>query len=303
MIVPLNIPDNLPASEVLTKENIFIMHESRAISQDIRPLKIGILNLMPTKITTEVQLLRLLGNTPLQLNITLLHSQTYNSKNVSSEYLNTFYKTYDDIKNEKFDGFIITGAPVELMEFEEVAYWDELKEIMDWTKKNVTSTLHICWGAQAGLYHHYGIPKYPLEKKMFGIFKHTLNRKDLQLIRGFDDEFLIPHSRHTEILREDIEKVDSLEIMSESEESGVYMVISKDGKEVYLTGHSEYDAETLKSEYDRDVREGKPIEVPVNYFPENDPSKEPKLTWRSHASLLFQNWLNYYVYQETPYEL
>ncbi len=301
--MPLNIPDNLPASEVLTKENIFIMHESRAISQDIRPLKIGILNLMPTKITTEVQLLRLLGNTPLQLNITLLHSQTYNSKNVSSEYLNTFYKTYDDIKNEKFDGFIITGAPVELMEFEEVAYWDELKEIMDWTKKNVTSTLHICWGAQAGLYHHYGIPKYPLEKKMFGIFKHTLNRKDLQLIRGFDDEFLIPHSRHTEILREDIEKVDSLEIMSESEESGVYMVISKDGKEVYLTGHSEYDAETLKSEYDRDVREGKPIEVPVNYFPENDPSKEPKLTWRSHASLLFQNWLNYYVYQETPYEL
>lgn len=303
MIVPLNIPDNLPASEVLTKENIFIMHESRAISQDIRPLKIGILNLMPTKITTEVQLLRLLGNTPLQLNITLLHSQTYNSKNVSSEYLNTFYKTYDDIKNEKFDGFIITGAPVELMEFEEVAYWDELKEIMDWTKRNVTSTLHICWGAQAGLYHHYGIPKYPLEKKMFGIFKHTLNRKDLQLIRGFDDEFLIPHSRHTEILREDIEKVDSLEIISESEESGVYMVISKDGKEIYLTGHSEYDAETLKSEYDRDVREGKPIEVPVNYFPENDPSKEPKLTWRSHASLLFQNWLNYYVYQETPYEL
>lgn len=300
--MPLNIPDNLPASEVLIKENIFIMHESRAISQDIRPLKIGILNLMPTKMTTEVQLLRLLGNTPLQIDITLLHSQSYNSKNVSSEYLNAFYKTYDDIKDEKFDGFIITGAPVENMEFEDVAYWDELREIMDWTKTNVTSTLHICWGAQAGLYHHYGIPKYPLEKKMFGVFKHTLNRKDLQLIRGFDDLFLIPHSRHTQVLREDIEKVDSLEIISESEQSGVYMVISKNGKEIYITGHSEYDANTLKLEYDRDVKEGKPIEIPVNYYPDDDPSKEPLLTWKSHASLLFANWLNYYVYQETPYE-
>lgn len=279
------------------------MQESRAISQDIRPLKIGILNLMPTKMTTEVQLLRLLGNTPLQIDITLLHSQTYESKNVSSEYLNTFYKTFDDIKDQKFDGFIITGAPVELMDFEEVAYWDELKEIMDWTKENVTSTLHICWGAQAGLYHHYGVPKYPLDKKMFGVFKHTLNRKDLQLIRGFDDVFLIPHSRHTEILRKDIDKVDSLEILSESEESGVYMVVSKDGKEIYLTGHSEYDAETLKSEYDRDVREGKPIEIPINYYPDDDPSKDPLLTWRGHANLLFSNWLNYYVYQETPYEL
>lgn len=300
--MPLNIPDNLPASEVLIKENIFIMHESRAISQDIRPLKIGILNLMPTKMTTEVQLLRLLGNTPLQIDITLLHSQSYNSKNVSSKYLNAFYKTYDDIKDEKFDGFIITGAPVENMEFEDVAYWDELREIMDWTKTNVTSTLHICWGAQAGLYHHYGIPKYPLEKKMFGVFKHTLNRKDLQLIRGFDDLFLIPHSRHTQVLREDIEKVDSLEIISESEQSGVYMVISKNGKEIYITGHSEYDANTLKLEYDRDVKEGKPIEIPVNYYPDDDPSKEPLLTWKSHASLLFANWLNYYVYQETPYE-
>ncbi|TJX15930.1 homoserine O-succinyltransferase [Tissierella creatinini] len=301
--MPLNIPDNLPAAEVLIKENIFIMNESRAISQDIRPLKIGILNLMPTKMTTEVQLLRLLGNTPLQIDITLLHSKTYHSKNVSSEYLRTFYKTFDDIKNQRFDGFIITGAPVELMEFEEVAYWNELKEIMDWTKDNVTSTLHICWGAQAALYHHYGIPKYRLDKKMFGVFKHTVNNRDLQLIRGFDDEFLIPHSRHTEILRKDIEKVKSLEIISESKESGVYMVISKDGKEIYLTGHAEYDAETLKSEYDRDVREGKPIEIPVNYYPENDPSKEPLLTWRCHASLLFSNWLNYYVYQETPYEL
>ncbi len=301
--MPLKIPDNLPATEVLIKENIFIMNESRATSQDIRPLKIGILNLMPTKMTTEIQLLRLLGNTPLQIDITLLHSQTYHSKNVSSEYLNTFYKTFDDIKNQKFDGFIITGAPVELLEFEEVAYWDELKEIMDWTRKNVTSTLHICWGAQAALYHHYGIPKYPLKKKMFGIFKHTLNRKDINLIRGFDDVFLIPHSRHTEVLRKDIEKVDGLEIISESDESGVYMVVSKDGKEIYLTGHSEYDAETLKAEYDRDVREGKPIEIPVNYYPDDDPSKEPQLTWRSHASLLFSNWLDYYVYQETPYEL
>ncbi len=301
--MPLNIPDNLPAAEVLIKENIFIMNESRAISQDIRPLKIGILNLMPTKMTTEVQLLRLLGNTPLQIDITLLHSKTYHSKNVSSEYLSTFYKTFDDIKNQRFDGFIITGAPVELMNFEDVAYWNELKEIMDWTKDNVTSTLHICWGAQAGLYHHYGIPKYTLDKKMFGVFKHTVNNRDLQLIRGFDDEFLIPHSRHTEILRKDIERVESLEIISESDESGVYMVISKDGKEIYLTGHAEYDAETLKSEYDRDVREGKPIEIPVNYYPDDDPSKDPLLTWRCHASLLFSNWLNYYVYQETPYEL
>ena len=301
--MPLNIPDNLPATEVLLKENIFIMKESRAISQDIRPLKIGILNLMPTKMTTEIQLLRLLGNTPLQLDITLLHSQTYNSKNVSSEYLNKFYNIFDEIKNEKFDGFIITGAPIENMEFEEVAYWEELKVIMDWTKTNVTSTFHICWGAQAGLYHHYGIPKYKLSKKMFGVFKHTLNRKDLQLIRGFDDIFYVPHSRHTEIRRKDIEKIKDLEIISESEESGVYMVISKGGKQVFITGHSEYDANTLKTEYDRDVNEGKPIDIPVNYYPNDDPAKEPLMTWRGHSNLLFSNWLNYYVYQETPYDL
>lgn len=300
--MPLKIPDKLPAREVLEKENIFIMQESRALSQDIRPLKIGILNLMPTKMATEVQFLRLLGNTPLQIDISLLHSKTYESKNVSSEYLNTFYKTFDDIRHERFDGFIITGAPIEHLEFEEVAYWQELTEIMEWTKTNVTSTVHICWGAQAGLYYHYGVKKYPIDKKMFGVFKHSINRKDLALTRGFDDEFYVPHSRHTEVRREDIEKVHSLEIISESKESGVYMVVSNDGKEVYLTGHSEYDADTLKSEYDRDVKAGKEIDIPINYYPDDNPSKEPKLIWRGHASLLFSNWLNY-VYQETPYEL
>ena len=301
--MPLNIPDNLPAAETLLEENIFIMKESRAISQDIRPLKIGIFNLMPTKMVTEIQLLRLLGNTPLQVDITFLHSQTYKSKNVSSEYLNKFYNTFDEIKHEKFDGFIITGAPVENMEFEEVAYWTELKEIMDWTRTNVTSTFHICWGAQAALYHHYNIPKYKLPKKMFGVFKHTLNRNDLQITRGFDDMFYVPHSRHTEVKRKDIEKIKDLEIISESEESGVYMVISKGGKQVFITGHSEYDANTLKTEYDRDVNEGKPIEIPVNYYPNDDPTKEPPNTWRGHSNLLFSNWLNYYVYQVTPYVL
>lgn len=301
--MPLNIPDNLPAAQVLIEENIFIMTKSRAISQDIRPLKIGILNLMPKKMITEIQLLRLLGNTPLQIDITLLHSQTYESKNVSSEYLNKFYKVFADIKDEKFDGFIITGAPVEKMDFEEVAYWNELKDIMDWTKTNVTSTFHICWGAQAALYHHYNIPKYQLSEKMFGIFKHTLNHKEPKLIRGFDDIFYVPHSRHTEVRREDIEKIKDLEIISESEESGVYMVISKDGKQVFITGHSEYDANTLKMEYDRDINEGKKIDIPINYFPDDDPTKEPLMRWRGHSNLLFSNWLNYYVYQETPYVL
>ena len=303
--MPLNIPDNLPASEVLTKENIFIMHESRATSQDIRPLKIGILNLMPTKIATEIQFLRLLGNTPIQVDITLVHSQSYSSKNVSREYLETFYKTFDDIKDEKFDGFIITGAPIEHMKFEDVAYWDELAEILDWTKENVTSTLHACWGAQAGLYHHYGIPKYPLDKKLFGIFKHTIDEKhkDLLLTRGFDDEFYVPQSRHTEVIRKDIDKVDELDIISESKDAGVYIVISKDGRQIYLTGHSEYDAHTLKGEYDRDIKAGKQIDIPKNYYPDDDPTKKPKMIWRGHANLLFSNWLNYYVYQETPYEL
>ena len=300
--MPVNIPDNLPASEVLAKENIFVMHESRAMSQDIRPLKIGILNLMPTKMATEVQFLRLLGNTPIQIDISLVHSKTYESKNVSSEYLNTFYKTFNDIKNEKFDGFIITGAPIEHLEFEDVAYWEELTEIMEWTKTNVTSTLHVCWGAQAGLYHHYGVDKYPIGKKMFGVFKHSLNRKDLLLTRGFDDEFYVPHSRHTEVRREDIEKVDQLEIISESEDSGIYMVVSKDRKQIYLTGHSEYDVGTLKAEYDRDISQGKAIDIPINYYPDDDPSKEPKVIWRGHSNLLFSNWINY-VYQETPYKL
>lgn len=300
--MPLKIPDNLPAREVLIKENIFVMKESRALSQDIRPLRIGILNLMPTKMATEVQFLRLIGNTPLQVDITLVHSKTYKSKNVSSEYLDTFYKTFDDIKNEKFDGFIITGAPIEHLEFEDVAYWDELTRIMDWTRTNVTSTLHVCWGAQAGLYHHYGVNKYPLDKKIFGVFKHSLNQ-DIPLTRGFDDNFYVPHSRHTEIRREDIERIDELEIISESEDSGVYMVISKDGRQIYITGHSEYDADTLKKEYDRDVNQGKPIDIPINYYPDEDPKNKPKVIWRGHANLLFSNWLNYYVYQETPYKL
>ena len=303
--MPLNIPDNLPAAEVLTKENIFIMHESRAISQDIRPLKLGILNLMPTKVATEIQFLRLLGNTPVQVDITLVHSKSYNSKNVSKEYLETFYKTFDDIKDEKFDGFIITGAPIEHMKFEDVAYWEELTEILDWTKENVTSTLHTCWGAQAGLYHHYGIPKYPLEKKMFGVYKHTINHKhkDLLLTRGFDDEFYVPQSRYTEVRRKDIDKINELHIVSESKDSGVYIVISKDGRQIYLTGHSEYDANTLKSEYDRDINAGKLIDIPKNYYPNDDSTKKPKVIWRGHSNLLFSNWLNYYVYQETPYEL
>lgn len=299
--MPLNIPDNLPASEILIKENIFIMHESRALSQDIRPLKIGILNLMPTKMATEVQILRLIGNTPLQVDITLVHSKTYESKHVSSEYLAAFYKTFDKIKDEKFDGFIITGAPIEHMKFEEVAYWEELTEILAWTKKSVTNTLHICWGAQAGLYYHYGIPKYPVNDKIFGVFKHSLNRVDLPLTRGFDDEFYVPHSRHTEVRSGDIKKVKQIDIISESKDSGVYLVISKDGSQIFLMGHSEYDAITLKNEYDRDIKAGKQIDIPKNYYPEDDPTKEPKVLWRAHANLLFSNWLNYYVYQETPY--
>lgn len=301
--MPVKIPDTLPAAEVLNKENIFYMKESRALSQDIRALRIGILNLMPTKITTEIQILRLLGNTPLQVDIVLLHPKSYQPKNTPLDHLATFYKTFDDIKHEKFDGFIITGAPVEHLPFEEVAYWDELKEIMNWCQQNVTSTLHICWGAQAALYHHFNIPKYSLQGKMFGIFTHTVNNRKVKLLRGFDDIFLAPHSRHTEVKREDIEKVLELEILSESEESGIYMVATKDGRQIFVTGHSEYDPTTLKSEYDRDVSAGKEIEMPKNYFPNDDPSKPPMVNWRSHANLLFANWLNYYVYQETPYNI
>lgn len=301
--MPIKIQDDLPAAEILINENIFVMPENRAFHQDIRPLKVAILNLMPTKATTEVQLLRLIGNTPLQIEIELLHTKTHVSKNTSEEHLIKFYKTFDDVKHEKFDGLIITGAPVEQMKFEEVNYWEELKEIMEWSKNNVYSTLHICWGAQAGLYYHYGIPKYDLKEKMFGVFPHRINIKNTKLLMGFDDEFYVPHSRHTEVKKEDIEKVEELSILSESEDSGVYVVSTKGGRQIFITGHSEYDPLTLKSEYDRDVNKGLDIKVPKNYYPQDNPQKEPMVKWRGHANLLFSNWLNYYVYQETPYDL
>lgn len=301
--MPIKIPNNLPAAETLNKENIFYMDEERAFHQDIRPLKIVILNLMPTKIVTETQLLRLIGNSPLQVDVVFLHPKSHVSKNTPEEHLIAFYNYFDEIKHQKFDGLIITGAPVELLDFEEVDYWQELCEIMEWSKHNVFSTFHICWGAQAGLYYHYGIPKYKLPHKMFGVFKHTYSKKYVKLMRGFDDFFFAPHSRHTEIRRQDIENKNELEILSESEEAGVYIVASKDGRQIFVTGHPEYDALTLKSEYDRDIARGLDIKVPKNYFPDDDPQKEPMVTWRAHANLLYVNWLNYYVYQETPYDL
>lgn len=304
--MPIKIPEHLPAMEILSRENIFVMSEERAFHQDIRPLKIAILNLMPRKETTETQLLRLLGNSPLQVDIVLLQIESHTSKNTAQEHMDTFYKSFSDIKGQKFDGMIITGAPIEQFDFEEVTYWKEIQEIMDWTKTHVTSTLHICWGAQAGLYHHYGVPKYPLAEKMFGVFKHDVNKRSIngmQLLRGFDDEFFVPHSRHTEIKRNDIEKHPELEILSESDEAGIYIVVSIDGRQVFVTGHSEYDTLTLKEEYDRDIAKGLPIAVPKEYFPNDDPTQTPVHKWRSHTNLLFQNWLNYYVYQETPYDL
>ena len=301
--MPIKIPDKLPAREILEKENIFVMDETVAYHQDIRPLRIAILNLMPTKETTETQLLRLIGNTPLQVEAVLLHPKSHVPKNTSAEYLATFYKTFDDISDERFDGMIITGAPVEHLPFEEVDYWRELQDIMDWTTVNVTSTFHICWGAQAGLYHHYGIPKYPLESKLFGVFPHRVTKPNTKLLRGFDEVFYVPQSRHTEVRREDIEPREELEILSESDEAGVYIVASKDGKQIFVTGHSEYDPLTLKWEYERDKAKGLRIDLPKNYFPGDDPAKMPVSTWRAHANLLFSNWLNYYVYQETPYIL
>ncbi|AUG57119.1 MAG TPA: homoserine O-succinyltransferase [Ruminiclostridium sp.] len=301
--MPIKIPDDLPAFDILVKENIFVMGEHRAFHQDIRPLKIGILNLMPTKIITETQLLRLLGNTPLQVDIVLLQPKTHKSKNTPEEHLIQFYKTFDMVEDQKFDGMIITGAPVEHLSFEEVDYWEELKAIMEWTKDNVMSTLHICWGAQAALYYHYGIEKYLLNEKMFGIFSHRITKNNVRLTRGFDENFNVPHSRHAETRREDVEKIDELEILAESEEAGVYLVASKDGRRVFVTGHPEYDALTLKTEYDRDIQRGLDIKVPKNYFPDDDPNNMPIVTWRGHANLLFSNWLNYYVYQETPYDL
>lgn len=301
--MPIKIPDNLPAVETLNNENIFVMPEDRAFHQDIRPLRIAILNLMPTKITTETQLLRLIGNTPLQVEIDLLNPKTHESKNTSEEHLMTFYKSFDEVKHQKFDGLVITGAPVEQMNFEEVDYWDELKEIMDWSTHNVYSTLHICWGAQAGLYYHYNIPKYDLSEKMFGVFPHRANKKNVKLLRGFDDEFYVPHSRHTEVRKEDIVSNKDLTLLAESDESGIYIVSAKGGRQIFVSGHSEYDPLTLKSEYDRDVSKGLDIKVPKNYYPQDDPTKDPIVRWRSHANLLFCNWLNYYVYQETPFNL
>lgn len=301
--MPIKIPNNLPAKEILSNENIFVMDEDRAYHQDIRPLKIALLNLMPLKVATENQLLRLLGNTPLQVEITLLYQESYQSKHTPAEHLLNFYSTFSDVKDQKFDGLVITGAPVEQMAFEDVEYWEELSAIMEWSKSNVTSTFHICWAAQAGLYYHYGIPKYPLSEKMFGVFPHKLNYKNEKLLRGFDDIFYAPHSRHTEVIKEDILKKDELLLLTESDESGVHIVSSKDGKQIFVMGHSEYDVNTLKWEYDRDISKGLDIAIPRNYYPENDPSRPPIVLWRGHANLLFSNWLNYYVYQETPYVL
>lgn len=301
--MPIKIPDHLPAAEILTNENIFVMTENRASHQDIRPLKIAIVNLMPTKIVTETQLLRLIGNSPLQVDVTLLHMRSHTSKNTSEEHLENFYKTFEDVKDERFDGLIITGAPVEQMDFEEVNYWEELSSILEWSKHHVFATLHICWAAQAGLFYHYGVPKHPLKEKMFGVFEHAVNVRNVKLMRGFDDTFYAPHSRHTEVRREDIVKVPELIILSESAEAGVYIVQSRDGRQTFVTGHSEYDPLTLKAEYDRDIGRGLSIHVPNNYYPGNDPQMEPVVRWRSHANLLFCNWLNYYVYQETPYNL
>lgn len=301
--LPINIPDGLPAAEILNNEDIFVMNEGRASHQDIRPMSIVILNLMPNKIITETQILRLLSNSPLQVDITLLYPETHRTKNTPEEYLVKYYDTFENIKDKKFDGMIITGAPIEQMNFEEVDFWPELVEIMDWSQHHVYSTLYICWGAQAGLYHHFGVPKHPLSAKMFGVFPHTLNRRNFRLFRGFDDIFYVPHSRHTEVRREDIEKIDELEILSESKESGVYLVATKGGRQIFVTGHSEYDPLTLQSEYFRDTASGLPINIPQNYFPGDDPEKPPIVRWRSHSNLLFSNWLNYYVYQETPYNL
>jgi homoserine O-succinyltransferase/O-acetyltransferase len=301
LFLPINIPSHLPAKEILEQENIFIMDEKRAYSQDIRPLNILILNIMPEKEKTETQLLRLLGNSPLQLNITFLRPETHKSKNTAYEHLREFYTTFKHIQHKKYDGMIITGAPIEHLEFEEVAYWPELKTIMDWTKTNVTSTLHICWGAQAGLFHHYGVNKYKLEKKCFGIFKHEIDNPNVKLLRGFDDYYFVPHSRHTEVRKDEIESVSELQILSYSNTAGVCLAMSKDGKQIFLTGHPEYERTTLKEEYERDLAKGITIDIPENYFEDNDPKKNPIHCWRSHANLLFVNWLNYYVYQETPY--
>ncbi|WP_167959034.1 homoserine O-acetyltransferase MetA [Anaerosporobacter faecicola] len=300
--MPIKVQKNLPAKRILEDENIFMMDENRAVSQDIRPLRIAILNLMPLKEDTEVQLLRCLSNTPLQVDVTFLTTKTYVSKNTAASHLDKFYQTYDQVQDQRYDGLIITGAPVEQLDFEEVIYWNELKEIMEWSKTNVTSTLHICWGAQAGLYYHYGIHKHILNEKLFGVFKHQVCNRKIPLVRGFDDYFYAPHSRYTGVSKEDILACGELDILAESEEAGVFILVSKDGKNVFITGHPEYDRVTLDSEYKRDILKGIEIDMPLNYYPDNDPSQRPILSWRGHSNALYTNWLNYYVYQNTPYE-
>jgi len=301
--MPVRIPSTLPARAILEHENIFVMGYARAKQQDIRALRVAILNLMPTKVETETQLLRLLGNSALQIEITLLQTASYQSRNTASDHLLAHYRTWDQVRDNKFDGLIITGAPVENMPFEKVEYWDELCNIMDWTRTNVFSSMYICWGAQAGLYHRYGVKKYPLPKKMFGVFEHKMLARNEKLLRGFDDTFLAPHSRHTGVSTREVRKVDALKLLAVSDDAGAYLAVSKNERHVFVTGHSEYDPLTLKSEYNRDVGRGLPIEVPKNYFPNDDPSRQPQVRWRSHANLLFSNWLNYYVYQVTPYDL
>lgn len=301
--MPIKIPNHLPAAAILEQENIFTMDEDRAYAQDIRPLRILLVNLMPTKIATETQFLRLLGNSPLQVEFDFIYTASYEPKNTAKEHLANFYKTFSEVKSRRYDGMVITGAPVEQMPFEEVAYWQEISEIMEWSKTNVYATLHICWGAQAALYYHYGVPKYDLPQKMFGVFPHKVNIKGKMLFRGVDDIFYVPHSRHTEVRREDIEKVPELAIISESDEAGVFAVVDKARRRFFFTGHAEYDPLTLKAEYDRDVAQGLPINIPQNYYPNDDPTQTPVVRWRSTASLLFSNWLNYHVYQETPFNL
>ncbi len=301
--MPIKIPNLLPATQVLLNENIFVMTETRAMTQDIRPLKILMLNLMPQKIVTETQIARVIGNTPLQVELELLQTATHKSTHTSAQHMLAFYKTFDEVRHKKYDGMIITGAPVEHLEFEEVEYWEELCEIMEWSKTHVTSTFHICWGAQAGLYYHYGIKKHQLEGKLFGVFEHKVDYKRSILFRGFDDTFVVPHSRHTTCKREDIEAVPELKILASSDEAGVFVVATDKGRQIFVTGHSEYDADTLKNEYMRDKLAGLPISIPKNYFPDDDDTKEPVVRWRSCANLLYSNWLNYFVYQSTPYNI
>lgn len=301
--MPIRIPNDLPAAETLQQENIFVMTQNRALTQDIRPLEIVLLNLMPTKIATETQLSRLLGNTPLQVNLELMHTTSHLPRNVSQEHMLSFYKSFDELKHRKFDGMVITGAPVEMLPFEEVDYWPELCRIMEWSKTHVHSTFHICWGAQAGLYYHYGIRKTPLPEKLFGVFEHHADYKRAILLRGFDDTFWVPHSRHTTVAREDIEAVPDLKILASSPKAGVYAVMNKGGRQIFVTGHAEYDPLTLETEYLRDKRQGMPISVPENYYPNDDDTAEPIVRWRGHGNLLFSNWLNYFVYQTTPYDI